>query len=99
MPNKEVDETKPLSNRTERAPKGVRMIKVESSNVRSVGYDEDKKFLYVRFISGATYAYRGVPKSVAVGLVEAPSKGQYHKNYIQDKYEFVKGEPVEKGTK
>ena len=38
----------------------IKMIKVDSSNVDEVGYDEAEQVLYVRFLTGALYIYKGV---------------------------------------
>lgn len=49
---------------------------VFSSNVQSVGYDEDKQELLVTWNSGRVSAYAGVPEETAVRLANAPSVGQ-----------------------
>ena len=33
----------------------VEMIDVSSSNVQSIGYDDNEQILYVRFLSGSLY--------------------------------------------
>lgn len=82
--------------RTQNAPDDINMVKVESSNIHSVGYDGEEEVLYVKFRSGATYAYLGVPERKAMALLEAPSKGEYFADNIKDKYEFVKAPPLPK---
>ena len=58
------------------------MIDVSSSNVQSVGYDEDTEIVYVRFLSGALYIYKGVNRVEFENLRDAPSVGSYlHRNY------------------
>ena len=58
------------------------MIHVESSNVDSVGYDEQTEIVYIRFLSGSLYIYKGVPKFEFENLRDAPSVGSYlHRNY------------------
>lgn len=37
---------------------------VKSSNLKSIGFDEDKKELEVEFQGGRVYTYSGVPKDV-----------------------------------
>lgn len=60
----------------------VEMILVSSSNVESVGYDEDNQTAYVRFLNGTLYCYKGVPKHEFEGLINAPSVGSYlHRNF------------------
>jgi len=58
------------------------MIPVESSNVESVGYDEASETVYVRYLNGTLYIYKGVPKREFENLKDAPSIGSYlHRNY------------------
>lgn len=64
------------------------MISVESSNLRSVGYENGT--LYVSFHSGSTYSYDGVPQSVYENLLNAPSKGKYFNTNIKNRYPYRK---------
>ncbi len=58
------------------------MTPVSSSNVAEVGYNEEKQEVYVRFLNGSLYVYKGVPKFEYEGLLNAPSIGSYlHRNY------------------
>ena len=58
------------------------MIPVSSSNVAEVGYNEETQEVYVRFLNGTLYVYKGVPKFEFEGLLNAPSVGSYlHRNY------------------
>lgn len=58
------------------------MIAVESSNIESVGYDEVEQEVYVKFLNGSVYVYRGVPSHDFEGLRDAPSVGSYlHRNF------------------
>ncbi len=59
-----------------------KMIPVSSSNVAEVGYNEETQEVYVRFLNGTLYVYKGVPKFEFEGLLNAPSVGSYlHRNY------------------
>lgn len=61
---------------------GIEMIPVTSSNVESVGYDEQNEVVYVRFSNGTLYIYKGVPQYDYEGLLNAPSVGSYlHRNF------------------
>lgn len=51
------------------------MISVSSSNVESVGYDEQEEIVHVRFLNGSTYIYKGVPIYEFEGLLSAGSVG------------------------
>lgn len=64
------------------------MIPVDSSNVESVGYDENEQILYVRFLTGATYIYKGVNNYEFEGLLSAPSVGSYLHRNIKNNYPY-----------
>lgn len=58
------------------------MQPVSSSNVESLGYDESTQTVFVRFLNGSLYIYKGVPTFEFEGLISAPSVGSYlHRNY------------------
>ena len=58
------------------------MIPVSSSNIESIGYDEQGQQVYVRFLNQSLYIYKGVPLQEYENLRDAPSLGSYlHRNY------------------
>ena len=59
---------------------------VQSSNVRSVGYDAPCKTLEVEFHSGGLYQYSGVPETIYQGFMRAASKGSYFHDRITGRY-------------
>lgn len=59
---------------------------VSSSNIRSIGYDEDSQTLEVEFNNGGVYEYLGVPPSEHDALMQAPSVGSYLHTHIKGKY-------------
>lgn len=61
-------------------------IKLESANIVSAGHDPDTKTLEIKFKTGATYSYDGVPTSVYKALVGADSVGSYFHKNINGKY-------------
>jgi hypothetical protein len=61
---------------------------VQSSNIRSVGYDATTLILEVEFYSGGIYQYLNVPPAVHEHLMHASSKGSYLRNHIRDHYRF-----------
>lgn len=63
------------------------MIKVDSSNVKSIGWDKDQ--LYVEY-SGGTYIYENVAKEVFDKLMLAESKGKFMVSEIKGKYNYKK---------
>ena len=66
------------------------MINVSSSNVASVGYDEDGSTLQVEFNNGTTYQYFDVPENVFSGLRDAGSVGGYLAANIKGTYRYSK---------
>ena len=68
---------------------------VESSNIRSLGYDPDTRLLEVEFKSGTIYHYSGVPAETHRELMAAPSKGVYFGREIKFHYDCRKvSDPV-----
>jgi len=58
------------------------MTPVSSSNIESIGYNEQEEIVYVRFLNGSLYVYKGVPIHEYENLLQAPSHGSYlHRNY------------------
>ncbi len=58
------------------------MQSVSSSNISAVGYDSENQTVYVQFLNGSTYAYKGVPEHEYENLRTAPSVGSYlNRNY------------------
>lgn len=66
------------------------MIKVDSSNVEAVGYDEDSSTLQVEFKNGGMYQYFDVPEEVFIGLRDADSVGGYLASRIKGTYRYSK---------
>ncbi|WP_264847497.1 KTSC domain-containing protein [Capnocytophaga catalasegens] len=63
------------------------MISVRSSVIRAVDYNPLTKQLFIKFHSGYTYVYYGVPESIFRGLLRASSKDSYFNTYIRGRYE------------
>jgi hypothetical protein len=62
---------------------------VESSLIRSVGYDPAGSVLEVELVeSNRVYAYYDVPFSVYTELIDAESLGSYFNEYIRDMYSY-----------
>lgn len=62
------------------------MIPVSSSNISSIGYENNT--LYVSFHSGGLYLYSGVPESVYRELMSASSHGKYLAAYVKNRYPY-----------
>ena len=65
-------------------------IPVESSNIASIGYDEDTNTLEIEFHNGGVYQYFDVPFLVYDGMMEAGSKGKYLGQQIKEQFRYVK---------
>ena len=58
------------------------MIPVSSSNIAAIGYDNSSQDVYVRFLNGSLYVYRGVPEFLFEEFKTAPSHGSFlHRNF------------------
>ena len=64
------------------------LTKVESSNINSVGYDNED--LLVKYNSGTVYRYKKVPKNIYEEFIKAESKGRYMNSNIKGKYEYLR---------
>jgi hypothetical protein len=65
------------------------MIEVESTNLKTYGYDPEAKLLRLQFLknSNIMYEYANVPQDIVDGLAKAESKGSYVARYIVRKFE------------
>ncbi|RRJ28722.1 KTSC domain-containing protein [Halocatena pleomorpha] len=61
---------------------------VSSSNLRSVGYDQDNRILEIEFNSNSVYRYFDVPSSIHANLMNASSHGKYFHRNIKDVYRY-----------
>ena len=64
------------------------MQQVQSSALRSTGYEEHTRLLTITFLDGSTYEYDDVPQDVYKGLVSASSQGSYFNTYIRGRYVY-----------
>lgn len=63
------------------------MIRVNSSAIRDVGYDQSMRRMRITFEQGHSYDFCGVPIHVFEGLMRASSKGAYYNDHIRDRYQ------------
>lgn len=72
---------------------------VESSQIKSVGYDPATHVLEVEFVPrkdgtpGAIYQYDDVPAEIAEQLVAAQSVGRYFNQFVKFGFKYHKVEP------
>lgn len=58
------------------------MQPVSSSNISAVGYDTENQGVYVQFLDGSVYVYKGVTEYEFENLKTASSVGSYlNRNY------------------
>lgn len=63
---------------------------VSSSNLASVGYDEENEILEIEFNHGGIYQYFNVPINEYEALMSAVSHGKYFAANIRNDYEYQK---------
>ncbi len=68
----------------------MKRMHVESSTLRSVGYNVDTETLELEFAGGDAYKYFHVPPSVYLELMNSNSKGAFFNNRIKDVYDYEK---------
>ena len=67
----------------------MKRVRLGSSAIASIVYDEKKRTLDVEFRDGDTYRYMHVPEFVYRELLKAESAGVFW-NSIKDQFEYVK---------
>lgn len=65
---------------------GVVLEPVQSSNIKSRGYNEGERVLAVEFHTGVIMHYAGVPPGTWQRWVEAPSPGSFFAHHIRGKF-------------
>ena len=63
---------------------------VDSSNIRSIGYDDESQTLEVEFLNGSIYQYFDVPKPIHTAIMGADSKGKYFSGNIKGTFRYSK---------
>lgn len=61
---------------------------VISSNINSIGYDEQSSILEVEFNSGRIYQYFNVPKVIYIALMSASSHGTYFNQNVRTSFSY-----------
>jgi len=77
----------------------MKLIKVKSSNIEQVGFEEGEQIsfnqkpvniLRIIFTSGITYDFYNVPKDIYEGLIDAHSIGEYFHQNIKNRFDYEK---------
>ena len=63
---------------------------VDSSSLRSVGYDAATLILEVEFRNGSVYRYLNVPTELWASFRRAPSLGKFFQDHVRDKFETMR---------
>lgn len=63
---------------------------VTSSNIRSIGYDQQSEVLEVEFTSGDIYQYFNIPDHLYGAFMHASSYGQFLNDNIKYNYRYMK---------
>lgn len=74
-----------------------KMIPVDSSTIREIGYDVEEHRLIVVFNSGGRYSYDGVPVDLWDKFLTSKSKGRFFAEEIKHNYRFKRSEIGEVG--
>jgi len=70
-------------------PEVIKRELVESSAIKSIGYNEDKQLLEIEVLgTGRIYQYKDVPLEEYFDFMDAKSLGEYYNRVIKEKYEY-----------
>ena len=64
-------------------------MRVESTTLRAVAYDDGRGVLQLEFCTRAIYHYYGVPAGVYEALLDAASKGSYFNRVIRGRFPYA----------
>jgi len=64
-------------------------ISLDSTTLRSAGYDPATHVMELEFCTGAIYRYYGVPEFIFCEFLAADSKGRFFGRVIRDRFSCV----------
>lgn len=67
----------------------MKMIAVDSTTLRTVGYAAKRQLLQIEFQNRSIYQYFEVPPTVYAELMEAQSKGAYFNRTIRPRFDHA----------
>ena len=67
----------------------MKTITVDSTTLRTVGYDAERQLLQIEFQNHSIYQYFDVPATIFEELMQAPSKGAYFNRSMRPKFEYA----------
>lgn len=65
-------------------------VSLNSSNLASAEYDDERRVLIVTFRHGGTYEYSGVDADTASSLLSSASPGEYFARQIKNRFSYTK---------
>ncbi|MDO9224237.1 MAG: KTSC domain-containing protein [Caulobacter sp.] len=63
-------------------------MRVESTAISDIRYEDDRQKLFVRFEGGGEFVYVGVPGELHRSLMEAESRGRFFTDRIRDRFPY-----------
>lgn len=67
----------------------MKMIIVDSTTLRTVGYNAERQLLQLEFQNRSVYQYFQVPEVIYLKLIQAASKGSYFNRNIRSHFPCV----------
>jgi len=67
----------------------MKTIAVDSTTLRTVGYDAERQLLQIEFQNRSIYQYFEVPATLYEELMQASSKGAYFNRSIRPRFDFA----------
>jgi len=67
----------------------MKTIAVDSTTLRTVGYDAERQLLQIEFQNRSIYQYFEVPATVYEELLQASSKGAYFNRSVRPRFDFA----------
>jgi len=61
-----------------------------STDIKSIGYEENARFLEIEFLDSSVYQFHAVPKIAHLALMTAQSKGLHFATHIKNFFPCVK---------
>ena len=65
----------------------MQMVRVNSSAIVAIGYDEQTARMRIQFQQGHSYDFCRVPPHVNAAFMRTYSKGNYYNEHIKDRYQ------------
>lgn len=66
----------------------INRVKVKSSNIYAIGYDNEIKILQIEFLDKSIYQYYEVPENIYNDFMQSESKGKFAHKYILFQYRY-----------